>query len=74
MYRKEAVGSKKSNYTWKLTIFCEYVKFGAISGKIDILPITAEVMLKSENSFLHILLIQLWLYSAQQISFLTNRV
>ena len=35
IYRVEAFGLKSSNYTWKIMIFCEYVKFGAISWKID---------------------------------------
>ena len=37
IYREEAVGLKSSNYTLKIYDFCEYVKFGAISLKIDIL-------------------------------------
>ena len=41
IYRVEAVGPKSSNYTWKIIIFCEYVKFWAISLKIDMLSITA---------------------------------
>ena len=41
IYRVETVGQKKSNYTLKITIICEYVKFGAILWKIDILSITA---------------------------------
>ena len=41
MFRVEAVGLKSSNYTWKIMIFGEHVKFGAISWKIDILSITA---------------------------------
>ena len=39
IYRIEAVGLKRSNY--KTYDICEYVKFGAISWKIDILSITA---------------------------------
>ena len=40
IYRVEAVGVK--NYSHLKTYhFCEYVKFGAISLKIDILPITS---------------------------------
>ena len=31
IYREGVVGVKSSNYTLKITIFCEYVKFGAIS-------------------------------------------
>ena len=41
IYRLEAVGQKNSNYTLKITIFSENVKFGTISCKLDILPITA---------------------------------
>ena len=40
MYREEAVALKISNYTYKNYDFCEYVKFGAISLKVDILKIT----------------------------------
>ena len=40
IHRVEAVGLKSSNYTFKNDDFCEYVKFGAISWKIDILSIT----------------------------------
>ena len=32
---------KSSNYTFKNYDFCEYVKFGAISLKFDILQMTA---------------------------------
>ena len=35
--REEAVGVKSANYTFKLNNFCEYVKFGAIMWKSDIL-------------------------------------
>ena len=41
MYRVEAVGLKNSNYTLKITIFENMFNLGAISWKIDILPITA---------------------------------
>ena len=41
IYRVESVGLKTSNYTLKDYDFCEYVKFGAISWKFDILSITA---------------------------------
>ena len=37
IYREEAVGLKSSKYTFKNFDVCEYVKFGAISLKIDIL-------------------------------------
>ena len=46
----EAVGLKTSNYTFNHD-FCEYVKFGPISWKIDILLITALLKLKSKNPF-----------------------
>ena len=39
MYREEAIGLKRYNYTYY--DFCEYVKFEAISWKFDILSITA---------------------------------
>ena len=39
--RIEAAGVSISNYTFKIAIFCEYVKFGTISWKNDILSITA---------------------------------
>ena len=38
---REAVGLKKFQLYLKNNNFCEYVKFGAISLKIDILLITA---------------------------------
>ena len=47
IYREEAVGLKSSNYTLKIKIFCEYVKFEAILWKFDILPITALLKFKS---------------------------
>ena len=47
----EVVGLKSSNYTFKNYDFCEYVKFGAISWKIDILSITALLKFESENPF-----------------------
>ena len=31
IYMVEAVGLSLSNYTFKIMIFCEYVKFGAVS-------------------------------------------
>ena len=37
IYREEAAGIKSSNFSWKIMIFCKYVKIGAISLKIDIL-------------------------------------
>ena len=39
IYRVEACGLKNSNYAWQNYDCCEYVKFGAISWKMDILPI-----------------------------------
>ena len=39
--REEAVGLKSTNKYLKNYDFCEYVKFGAISLKIDILAIAA---------------------------------
>ena len=42
IYTVEAVGFKKNPITNLTTYhFCEYVKFGAISSKINILPVTA---------------------------------
>ena len=41
--------SKKFQLFLKDYNFCEYVKFGAISCKIDILPKTASLKFKSEN-------------------------
>ena len=38
-------------------IFCENAKFGSISWKIDILPVTAQLKFESENSLAHMLLI-----------------
>ena len=35
IYRDEAVGLKTCKNTWKITIYCENVKFGAISLKFD---------------------------------------
>ena len=43
--------SKKFKLYFKNCNFCEYLKFGAISWKINILPITALFKFKSENSF-----------------------
>ena len=41
IYRDEAVGLKKMQLYLKNYDFCEYVEFGAISWKFDILSITA---------------------------------
>ena len=41
IYRDEAVGLKKRQLYLKNDDFCEYVEFGAISWKFDILSITA---------------------------------
>ena len=38
--------SKNYNYTLKITCFCKYVKFEAISQKLDILPTTASLKFK----------------------------
>ena len=45
--------SKNSKLYLKTYNFCQYVKFGAFSLKIDILPITAELKFESKNSFAH---------------------
>ena len=52
-YRVEAVGLKNSNYTFKNYDFRKYVKFGAISGKFDILSISASLQFESKNPFEH---------------------
>ena len=57
---REAVGLKKFQLYLKNNNFCEYVKFGAISLKIDILLITAYLKFESKSSFAqmwHILLL-----------------
>ena len=54
IYRDEAVGLKSCKYTWKNYDLCEYVEFGVISWKIDILSITASLKFESENSFAHV--------------------
>ena len=41
IYREEAVGLKSFQLCFENYNFCEYVKFGAISWKFDILSITA---------------------------------
>ena len=41
IYREEAVGLKKFQLYFKNYNFYQYVKFGAISRKFDILSITA---------------------------------
>ena len=41
IYRDEAVGLKNCKYTWKIMMYVEYVEFGAISWKFDILSKTA---------------------------------
>ena len=46
----EAVGLSVSNYTLR---FCEYVNFGEIPRKIDILPTTAQLRFESQNPFAH---------------------
>ena len=71
---REAVGLKKVPiiYLKNNYIFCEYVKFGAISLKIDIFLITAQLKFESKSSFAqmwHILLLS----DANHILFLLNR-
>ena len=41
IYRVEAINLAIFIYTWKIAIFVNMMKFGAISWKIDILSITA---------------------------------
>ena len=48
IHREEAFGLKSSNYTFKNHDFCEYVKFGAISLKFNILSITAWLKFESK--------------------------
>ena len=50
IYEVEAVGQYRSNYTFKNYDFCEYVKFGVILWKFDILSITT-LNFKSKNPF-----------------------
>ena len=76
IYRVEAVKSKNVQYcyTWKIIMFANnYVKFGAISWKIDILSITAWLKFESKSSFAHMWRMLLWLSDAHHISFLLNR-
>ena len=47
IYRVEAVGLEKLQLYLQNYDFCEYAEFGAISWKIDILPITSYLKLKS---------------------------
>ena len=46
IHRKGVVGPSICNYIFKITIFFEYVKFEAISWKIDILSITPNLKLE----------------------------
>ena len=57
MYRIEVLSLKASSNTLENQNFCEYVKFGAISLKLDILSVTAQAYKKfeSENSLAQIL-------------------
>ena len=64
IYMVEAVGLKNYNYTYKITFF-EYVKFGSISWKIDIMPITAYLFFFFCTHVTHV--------TTQQILFLPNR-
>ena len=70
IYSVEAFGLKKSNNTLKIMIFCEYVKFGAVSWTTGILSI--KIKFESKNSFAHMLFISFWL-SAEQSSLLPNQ-
>ena len=49
----EAVGLKISNIAKNYDL-CEYVKFGTISWKIGILPVTAWIKFESKISFVHL--------------------
>ena len=52
IYRDVAVGLKSCKYSLKnIYDLCEYVEFGAISWKFDILSITAQLKFESKNSF-----------------------
>ena len=51
IYRDEAVGLEKLQIYLKNYDLCEYVEFGAISWKFDILSITAQFKFESNNSF-----------------------
>ena len=53
IYRVKAFALKNYKLYLKNYDFCEYVKFGAISWKFDILSITAESKLESKNPFAH---------------------
>ena len=57
IYRVEVDGVKKIKLYSKNYNFCECGEIGAVSWKIDILPITAWLKFESENSFAHMLLI-----------------
>ena len=50
---KKTVDLKSFNYALKITIFVEYVKFGPISWKFDILSIIAKLKFVSKNTFAH---------------------
>ena len=54
IYMVEAVGHKSSNYTLKIMIFCENVKFGAILLKFDISSITASYLSSNLKILLHL--------------------
>ena len=54
IYKDDAVCLKSYKYTFKNYDFCEYVEFGAISWKFDILSITAWLKFESINSFAHV--------------------
>ena len=60
MTSKPSITHFRQNDTWVLLLilrnydFCENVKFGAISWKIDILSITAYLKFESKNPFAHL--------------------
>ena len=57
----------------KNNAFCEYVKFGVISWKFDILLITALLKFESKIPFAHVWHVSFWLSAAHHISYLLNR-
>ena len=73
IYRVEVVCLKRSNYTFKITIFVSMWNLGQFREKIDILSITAWLKFESKNPFAHMWRIWLWLTTAHHILFLLNR-
>ena len=69
IYRVEAFGLLISNYMLKNYEFWDYVKFGVISWKFDILLTTASLKFESKNPFAHVWHVLLWLSAAHHISF-----